>query len=66
MLPEHRNQLLTILAGLDQCCAEADRVIANPVFANLAMRAEELREMLVELSAVVEEHLDRAERDTHA
>ena len=60
MLPEHRNQLLTILAGLDQCCAEAERIIAQPVYPDVAVRTEELRELLAELSARVEEHLGRA------
>ena len=57
----HRPRLLTILARLDQLTTEAEAILAEPVEGDIGVRAEELREMLEEMRALVEEKLDRAE-----
>jgi len=53
-----RPRLLSILARLDQLTTEAEAILADPVEADIGARAEELREMLVEMRALVEEKLD--------
>lgn len=60
MRAKHRSQLLNMLAGLDQCCADADHILAAPVYADVGLMAEELRELLENLRDKVEEKLDSA------
>jgi hypothetical protein len=58
MQPEHRKQLLSISARLDQALAQADEILSEPVYADVATMADELRELLVDMQAKVEDHLD--------
>ena len=57
MLAEHRSQLLGILARLDQLETEAGETLAAPVYPDVSDLAEELREVLVDMRAKVEQHL---------
>lgn len=58
MLPEHRAQLLEILARLDQLETGAGEILCDPVFPDVYVRAENVREELIEMRARVEQHLD--------
>ena len=58
MLPEHRTRLLNILARLDQSQTLARELLADPVYPDVLVRAEELRELLADMQARVENHLD--------
>jgi hypothetical protein len=51
--------MLEILSRLDQCETLANELMAEPVYADVFVRAEELREMLVDMRARVEQHLDQ-------
>jgi hypothetical protein len=53
--PEFRRRLVAILGRLDQLTAEADAILSEPVFADLGAMAEELRELLNDMRAKVEE-----------
>jgi hypothetical protein len=55
---DYRPALLGILSRLDQLTSEADQILAEPVYADVGMMAEELRELLVDMRAKVEEKLD--------
>jgi hypothetical protein len=58
MMPtDYRQALLGILSRLDQLTSEADQILAEPVYADVGMMAEELRELLVDMRAKVEENL---------
>jgi hypothetical protein len=59
MNAEYRKALLALLCRLDQMTTDADAILANPVDTEILPWAEELRELLVELQAKVEEKLDR-------
>jgi hypothetical protein len=54
----YRQGLLNILSRLDQCETEAGKIVRNPIYPDVFARADEMREMLVELRALVEEKLD--------
>jgi hypothetical protein len=58
MTADFRPRLLTISARLDQLLAEADKIIEEPVYVDVGVLAEELRETLVDMQAAVEQHLD--------
>jgi hypothetical protein len=59
MVPtDYRPALLGILSRLDQLTSEADQILAEPVYADVGIMAEELRELLAEMRAKVEEKLD--------
>jgi hypothetical protein len=58
-MPDHRSALLAISARLDQMQSDAEVVLAGPVYPDVGARAEELRELIVEMQALVEEKLDR-------
>jgi hypothetical protein len=60
MLSEHRAGLLEILARLDQLETGAREILCEPVYADIYVRSENVREELVELRANVEEYLDAA------
>jgi hypothetical protein len=60
MNPEYREQLLAVLAKLDQLITDADEVLAGPGDADIFARMEDIREQLVETRARVEAKLDRA------
>jgi hypothetical protein len=59
MNPDYRTKLLAILAKLDQIQRDADNILANPIDAENGAMAEELRELIVEMQAKVEEKLER-------
>ena len=46
--------LLVIIARLDQLQNEAEAIISQPVYPDVGARAEELRELIVEMQALVE------------
>jgi hypothetical protein len=56
---EYRQALLTLLARLDQLGTGAEEILAEPADTELLPLAEELRELLVEMRAKVEEKLDQ-------
>jgi hypothetical protein len=58
MPSDYRPALLGILSRLDQLTSEADQILAEPVYADVGAMAEELRELLVDMQAKVEEKLD--------
>ena len=51
MLAEHRSQLLSPLARLDQLEPQAGQILAAPVYPDVGELAEELRELLVDMRA---------------
>lgn len=51
MLPEHRARLLEILSRIDQCETAAGDFMADPVYADVFVRAEGARELLVQMRA---------------
>ena len=57
-MPDYRQSLLSILSRLDQLSATADELLVEPADAEVGAMAEELRELLVEMRATVEEKLD--------
>ncbi len=59
MSTTYRSRLLAILARLDQLATEADAILAEPADVELGCMAEELRELLVDMRAKLEEKLDR-------
>ena len=58
-MPDHCSALLAILARLDQMQSDAEAVLAGPLYADVGARAEELRELIVEMQALVEEKIDQ-------
>jgi hypothetical protein len=58
MEPEHRRALLELLSRLDQNVTEADQLAPLPMYADVAVLPEELRELLIDMRATVEQHLD--------
>jgi hypothetical protein len=54
--------LLAITARLYQLQNDAEAILAQPVYANVGAGADESRELIVEMAALVEEKLD-AESD---
>jgi hypothetical protein len=58
MAIDHRAALLAIIARLDQLQSGAEAILSQPVYADVGARAEELRELIVEMQALVEEKLD--------
>jgi hypothetical protein len=59
MNAEYRSGLLGLLCRLDQMTTDADAILAGPIDTDNLPLAEELRELLVEMRAKVEEKLDR-------
>ena len=59
MTAEQRAQMLEILSRLDQYETLANELIAEPVYIDVGVLAEELHELLVDMRARVEQHLDR-------
>jgi hypothetical protein len=59
MTAEQRARMLEILSRLDQYETMANELMAEPVFADVYVLAEELHEMLADMRAEVEQHLDR-------
>jgi hypothetical protein len=57
MCDNHHGRLLAILSVLDQLQSGAESIMAQPVLPDVAARAEELRETIIEMQAVVEEKL---------
>jgi hypothetical protein len=58
-----RDRLPQLSAQLDRLLAEADSILAEPVYADIGRMAEELRELVVDMQAKVEEKLDAAVQD---
>jgi len=52
------ERLLYLSAQLDRLLAEADSILAEPVYADIGVLAEELRELVVAMLAKVEEKLE--------
>ena len=57
-----RTRLLQLSTQLDRLLGETDSILASPVSADIGMLAEELRELVVDMQAKVDEKLDEAER----
>jgi hypothetical protein len=57
-LARYRIELLTILAHLDQLVTYAERVLAAPADTETLAQAEDVREMLNDMRASVEEKID--------
>jgi hypothetical protein len=57
----YRQSLLAVLAKLDQLQADTEKLLGAPGDADIAARLEELRELHVEMQALVEEKLDRCD-----
>ena len=58
-MPDCRTRLLHLSAQLDRLLAEADSILADPVYADIGTLAEELRELVVDMQAKVDEKLDQ-------
>ena len=58
-----RDRLLQLSTELDRLLAEADSILAEPVYADIGTLAEELRELVVDMQAKVDEKLDAAVQD---
>jgi hypothetical protein len=56
---EYRKALLNIRARLDQIETDANAILAAPADADNLPLAEELRKLIVEMQAKVEEKLER-------
>jgi hypothetical protein len=54
-----RTRLLQLAAQLDRMLADADSILAEPVYPDIGVLAEELRELVVDMQAKVDEKLDR-------
>jgi hypothetical protein len=60
MHADYHKALLSILARLDRLETETGELLAEPGDSEILPRAEELRELIVEMRAGVEAKLDRA------
>jgi hypothetical protein len=60
MNSDYRKALLNIRARLDQIETDANAILANPADTDNVPLAVELRELIVEMQAKVEEKLERA------
>jgi hypothetical protein len=58
MAIDHHAALLAIIARLDQLQSGAEAILSQPVYSDVGARAEELRELIVEMQTLVEEKLD--------
>jgi hypothetical protein len=58
LLTMSRTRLLQLAAQLDRLLAEADSILAAPVYADIGVLAEELRELVVDIQAKVDEKLN--------
>ena len=54
---EYRERLLAILAKLNQMQADADWIQAEPIYQEVSVQAEDLREDLIELQSLISEKL---------
>ena len=59
MNPAYRKTLLKVLAGLDRMQTDAEAILHGPRDAEITALADELRELIVEMQAKVEEKLER-------
>jgi hypothetical protein len=59
MTTEFRPKLLSISAKLDQLLTQAAEILAEPVYADVYALAEKLYEVIVDMQARVEQHLDQ-------
>ena len=57
-----RSQLQRLSTQLDRLLAEADSILTELVYADIGTLADELRELVVEMQAKVEEKLDETEQ----
>jgi hypothetical protein len=57
-MPDYRTELLGILARLDQFETLANDILARPCYPDVGALAEELRELLADMRAKVEEKLE--------
>ena len=60
MTADYRKAMLAVLAHLDQLNTDAEAILAEPADTETLATAEELRELLVDMRANVEEKLDAA------
>lgn len=58
MSNDSRAALLAIVARFDQLQNETGAILSQPVYPDVGTRANELRELIVEMQALVEEKLD--------
>ena len=58
---DYRPRLLAVQAALDQCLATADKLLSGQYRPSVQTRAWELREMIADVQANVEEKLDYAQ-----
>ena len=56
-IQEYRERLLAVLAKLDQMQADAEWIQAEPIYQEVSVMAEDLREDLVEMQSLVAEKL---------
>jgi hypothetical protein len=56
------ERLLYLSSQLDRLPAEADSILGSPVYADIGVMAEELRELVADMQAKVEEKLDATEQ----
>jgi hypothetical protein len=54
---EYRERLLAILAKLDQMQADAEWIQAEPILQEIIVRAEDLREIHIEMQSLIAEKL---------
>jgi hypothetical protein len=55
---EYRTKLLAVLAHLDQLAMDAEALLADPVDIDILPMVDELRELLNDMRAKVEEKID--------
>src|SRR4051794_13954646 len=63
MAIDYRAALLAIVAHLDQLQNDTEAILAQPVYSDVGARAEELRELIIEVQELVEE---MAMREVHS
>jgi hypothetical protein len=57
-IAEYRTKLLAVLAHLDQLATHAEAILADPADTDILPMADELRELLNDMRAKVEEKID--------
>ncbi len=56
---EYRERLLAILAKLDQMQADAEWIQTEPIYQEVSVMAEDLREDLVEMQSLISDKLNQ-------
>ena len=58
-IQEYRERLLAVLAKLDQMQGDAEWIQAEPIYQEVSVQAEDLREELVEMQSLIAEKLNQ-------